>query len=369
MIFMRRPPPLASDLLTSRYRVSRPPRTPGPEREPVLTSAHDGPGSAGVERCHEIEVPTDERLALDAAAVRTVTGWELKPHGLCRDAVCRPARLGDSVELPELAALLRRPLALEELATRTVAVLGEPVGSTVQAGATAPPLALPALDGSAVELTRRGRRTVLVVWSTWCGCRYELPSWAALANELEPLGVDVVTIALDDDLDAVRTWTSRAPQLPTAIDADHLVSDVFGVVNVPSAVWLDADGTVVKAPTIAPGDDRFLDFTEVRADVHHDAVRSWAAGGTPPAADAAPEWAELRAARAERRLAAWLHRNGHAAAAERHFAKAVALAPLDFSIRRASMPRRGQDPFGAEFAELWQEWSAADRPDYRATAG
>jgi hypothetical protein len=53
--------------------------------------------------------------------------------------------------------------------------------------------------------------------------------------------------------------------------------------------------------------------------------------------------------------------------AERHFEAAVALAPLDFSIRRSSMRRRGQDPFGAEFSELWEQWSAAGRPGYRTT--
>ena len=45
----------------------------------------------------------------------------------------------------------------------------------------------------------------------------------------------------------------------------------------------------------------------------------------------------------------------------------MALAPLDFSIRRSSMRQRGQDPFGDEFFELWEQWSEAGRPGYDPT--
>ncbi|MCU1602639.1 MAG: hypothetical protein JWO22_3348 [Frankiales bacterium] len=68
-----------------------------------------------------------------------------------------------------------------------------------------------------------------------------------------------------------------------------------------------------------------------------------------------------------RRLAAWLHRHGHLELAEKHFQAAVELAPLDFSIRRSSMPLRGKDPFGPEFFELWEEWNDAGRPGYQPT--
>jgi hypothetical protein len=207
----------------------------------------------------------------------------------------------------------------------------------------------------------------VVAWSTWCGCRYELPAWHTLGDELEPLGLDLVAVALDDDEERVRHWTGRA-SLPAVLDPEHRLSDVFGVVNVPSTVWIDEQGRVAKPPTIAPGDDQFKEFTQVDAGRHHEALRQWVRDGVVPSSAAGAEPDEdVRRARAERRLAAWLHRHGRDDAARRHFDTAVELAPLDFSIRRASMRHRGEDPFGQEFFELWEQWSAAGRPGYRPT--
>ena len=312
---------------------------------------------------------TDDGPALTPADVLALTGWEVKPYGLCRGDVCNPAKFEDGpITLAALADALHRPLAVEVGADAVVAVLGEPGGSTVSTGQVAPVLELQNVDGETIPLTGRGRKTAVVVWSTWCGCRYELPSWQKLAGELAADGLDLVTVALDDDPEAVRKWTSRVEGLPVAIDPDHRVSDVFGVVNVPATVWLDEEGRVVKPPTIAPGDDQFADYTEVESSTHHDALRQWVHGGAAPAAEPADETDSVRLARAERRLAGWLHRNGQPEAAQRHFARAIELAPLDFSIRRSSMPARGQDPFvGEEFIELWAEWSAAGRPGYRPT--
>ena len=296
------------------------------------------------------------------------TGWEVKDHGLCRGDVCRPGSPGETLTLTELAAALGRPLAVEVGEDESVAVLGEPGGTTIRRGDAAPELGLTDADGNTVEVSTPGRRTLLVAWSTWCGCRYELPAWKELTEELAPLGLDLVTVALDDDEERVRHWTGKAG-LPPVLDPEHRLSDVFGVVNVPSTVWLDEDGRVAKAPTIAPGNDQFKEFTEVDSTRHHEALRRWMTDDVVPAepAGSAEDDSALRLARAERRLAAWLHRHDRPEAAERHFEAAVALAPLDFSIRRSSMRSRGQDPFGDEFFELWEEWSAAGRPGYRPT--
>ena len=311
-----------------------------------------------------------DELVLDRAAVLAATGWEAKDHGLCRGDLCRPATLGDTLTLAQLGELLGRPVALETDPELAVAVLGEPGGTTTRRGDQSPELRLRDADGADVEVTRRGRRTLVVAWSTWCGCRYELPAWKELAGELEPLGLDLVAVALDDDTDRVRHFTEKAG-LPAVLDPDHRLSDVFGVVNVPSTIWLDEEGRVAKPPTIAPGDDQFKEFTEVGAEQHHEALRAWMKGELAPVESSSDDDVaaddDLRAARAERRLAAWLHAHDHPEAARRHYDAAVSLAPLDFSIRRSSMRHRGEDPFGEEFFELWDEWSAAGRPGYRAT--
>ena len=307
---------------------------------------------------------SSDGLLLTAEALVEATGWELKPEGLCRGDVCVPGSLTSPVSLVEVAAALGRPLAVESIGDLTVAVLGEARGQTVLAGALAPPLTLQDVDGKDVDVTRSGRKTAVVAWSSWCGCRYELPAWKQLADELKADGLDIITVALDEDNEAVRPW---AVDLPTAVDPEHRLSDVFGIGQVPSTVWLDEEGRVVKPPTIAPGDDQFEEFTQVPAEQHHDALRRWVRGGVAPSVEEPAEEDDLRTARAERRLAAWLHRHGHVDSAERHFQAAVALAPLDFSIRRSSMPLRGQDPFGTEFFELWEQWDAAGRPGYQST--
>jgi hypothetical protein len=152
------------------------------------------------------------------------------------------------------------------------------------------------------------------------------------------------------------------------LDRDHAAAEALAIFNIPATVWIDESGTIVRPADITPADDQFRSFTHVDSSVHREELRRWVHDGTlPMAADEvrAHQYLptpELQMARAERRLAAHLRRNGNQDAAAPHFARAVELAPFDWTIRRGSMPLTGQDPFGTEFFEFWQEWEAAGRP-------
>jgi hypothetical protein len=180
-------------------------------------------------------------------------------------------------------------------------------------------------------------------------------------------------VALDDSVEAIRPWVDAADPpmttMPVLLDTEHALAEAYGITNVPATVWLDEDGRVVKPPTITPGTNDFKEFTKIDAEEHHSALRRWVHEGVlPPLGDrppgARPPTPTEQEARAERRLASWLHRNAHSEAAERHYERAVDLAPLDWTISRGSMPARGKDPFGDDFFGLWEMWNDAGRPDY-----
>jgi len=182
----------------------------------------------------------------------------------------------------------------------------------------------------------------------------------------------VVTVALDRTADDARPWIEAAGAThPALVDSEHRVADLYRIINVPTAVWIDERGRIVRPNDGVFGDDRFLDLHGRPAAPHHDALRAWVRDGTLPFAGDAEVRAhqvvptpEEQLARTEFTLAWHLHRAGRRDAAERHFVQAGELAPHDFTIRRGSMPIRGLDPMGADFAPLFQEWIDAGKPYY-----
>jgi peroxiredoxin len=311
-----------------------------------------------------------------------VAGWTLKPEGLCRDDACVPVRdrrglvrpeagaATGEVDLVAVAGALGQPIVVDaELGM--VAIGPRPSDLGLRAGDPAPPFTLPGVDGEPLSLDQSaGKKRVILTWSSWCGCRHELPAWQEHYAALREHGFELISIAVDDDVEAARPFVEAAqPEFRSAIDPDHEVVEAYGILNVPSAVWIDEDDRIVRTADLAYGDRTWVEFHGVEPEPHLDALRAWVVDGVEPAGDdardarRAPTDEEVRA-RLHYRIAAHLHRAGEQDAAERHFAAACELAPMDWTIRRGSLPLRGGDPFGPEFFAFWDEWKAAGEPLY-----
>lgn len=87
-----------------------------------------------------------------------------------------------------------------------------------------------------------------------------MPGWQALHAELEPIGLTVVTVALDLDPEKARPWIEAAqPTHPSLIDSAHVTNELLGFNNVPMAVWIDESGNLVRPAESASIEARDVD--------------------------------------------------------------------------------------------------------------
>lgn len=181
----------------------------------------------------------------------------------------------------------------------------------------------------------------------------------------------LISVALDQNPEDTRPFIEAAQAThPCLIDTEHRVADLYRIINVPTVLWIDAAGHIVRPNDAVFSNNALKDMHGMDCEVHHAALRAWVTEGkTPLATEQVKDLqvfptAEEQLGRTELALGFYLHSQGKTEAAEPHFVRAGQLAPHDFTIRRGSMPIRGLDPFGADFADLFSEWLSAGRPYY-----
>jgi peroxiredoxin len=303
-----------------------------------------------------------ERLDLPPAELERRTGWAITPQGACRAGVCVP--LDAPFDARQLAQLLGMALAHDE--QHGLWALGPESGGHALANAELPDIVLPDRDGNDFALrSLRGRKTLMVTWASWCGCRADLPGWRKLREELNPDGLEVVAVALDTGgSEAARPWIERARSThPVLIDEAHVLDELLGIVNVPSGVWIDEGGLIVRPPEPAfpwqprvPSDEllsrlpplaaeqlREAQKIRIEPDRYVAALRDWVRHGARSPYALAPDEVIARSqARTEKQsraaacfeLAQHLQRRGQAAAAVRWFREAHRLAPENWTYKR-----------------------------------
>ena len=198
--------------------------------------------------------------------------------------------------------------------------------------------------------------------------------WQELRTELHRRGLEIVTVALDAaGMDAAGPWIAKAaPEHPSLIDREHVVDALFGIINVPSGVWIDEASTIVRGPEPAhprrpayldrvappeatPAERERIDLVRsltVDADAYVAALRDWVVNGSRSRYVLAPDEVLRRSrprpieeatAAAHFALGRELNARGAKADAVPHFREAHRLHPTNWTYRRDAWSLAGSE--------------------------
>jgi len=209
--------------------------------------------------------------------------------------------------------------------------------------------------------------------------------WQALREEFHPQGFELVTVGLDTlGAEGCRVFIEAAnPSHPSLIDQHHVMADLFGIVNIPEAIWINEQGMIVRPAEAAPPPpmdgaaaslnppaglpqhmmDIMGEAVKIQSDPesYHHALRDWIDKGDDSEYALDPETVIARSrprdldkaqGHAHFELASHLETEGHHDPAIEHFREAHRLVPDSWTFRRQawSLEKAGDGPF----ARFWQ---------------
>jgi tetratricopeptide (TPR) repeat protein len=195
--------------------------------------------------------------------------------------------------------------------------------------------------------------------------------------------------------DASRPYIEAArPEHPSLLDPTHRLDSLFGVVNIPSVIWIDEKGVIVRPPEPGwPGTEQALPAAMVTSmrrlgrapnapkppedrgrygaallsgqdrATYADAIRDWARNGADSrysldasdvVARSRPRPMAVSEAAAHFELADHLWRQGRRDLAIAHFKETHRLQPDNWTYRRQAYSLVGNERVGGEFGRFVQ---------------
>ena len=106
------------------------------------------------------------------------------------------------------------------------------------------------LDGKEYVLEQfGGSHLVLYFWATWCpACRADTGSMKKVAAAFKPKGVQFLSVSLDRDENALRSFVKENNfEYPVIFDGkgwDNAVAQKFGIVSTPTFIVIDPQGKI-----------------------------------------------------------------------------------------------------------------------------
>lgn len=123
-----------------------------------------------------------------------------------------------------------------------------PIQQGIAVGQLAPTFRLRDVTGRAITLeSYRGRRVLLVHWSTQCGfCDMMAPELAALQPALRANGVELLFVSYGDAEANIRMASEHGFDAPVLLQKPGETIEAFATYGTPVAYLLDADGRVAE---------------------------------------------------------------------------------------------------------------------------
>lgn len=156
---------------------------------------------------------------------------------------------------------------------------------------------------------------------------------------------EIVSVAQDTGgvKDAGPAITAANPSFTVLIDEKHLVTKLYNMVNVPTGVWINEKGRIVRPNEVAFIDDRFKVFTGLDSAPYISALKDWIEKGDKSVYAMSEDRMRQKLtvadpkivlATAEFGLGEHLYKSGHAVEAIPHFKEAQRLNPLNWNYKR-----------------------------------
>ncbi len=116
-------------------------------------------------------------------------------------------------------------------------------------GNVAPDFEIATQDGVVLRLSEfRGRKPVyLVFWNTWCSfCMKKVPRYIKLQKQFaDKIEIIAINTTWSDSPAEMRVFEDRFHiNYSTAFDIGKLITDRFGVINVPAEFIIDVNGII-----------------------------------------------------------------------------------------------------------------------------
>lgn len=104
------------------------------------------------------------------------------------------------------------------------------------------------VNGKEVSLASlKGKTVLLNFWATWCPyCVREMPALQNLHRKYGKKGLVILTINVEDTQTAKEFLRAKGFTFKAVVDAENIVSDLYGVEVLPTTFIINRDGDIVN---------------------------------------------------------------------------------------------------------------------------